>query len=154
MTWGVFVRHFWVPELQPTFKMRPSGRPFAWQWVKFPRTKNRFHIQPLPLTPTFALFAISTFPKMHLIPPYPPPPPPPQRKEKFGMTFVFHFSWVLQASQETFKPVLMQNFGGQIRCVMRNVKEAFPWKKKDRLIASYIHPRFKTEAWGNSSVWI
>ena len=41
---------------------------------------------------------------------YLPPPP------KFCITFVFHFSWVLQPFQEKLKTMLMQNFGGQIRC--------------------------------------
>ena len=40
---------------------------------------------------------------MHLI--CPPPPP------KFCITFVFHFSWVLQPSQKKFKTVLIQNVG-------------------------------------------
>ena len=30
---------------------------------------------------------------------------------KFCITFVFHFSWVLQPSQKKLKPVLMQNVG-------------------------------------------
>ena len=34
---------------------------------------------------------------------------------KFCITFVFHFSWVLQPSQEKLKTLLMQNFWGQIR---------------------------------------
>ena len=34
---------------------------------------------------------------------------------KFCITFVFHFSWVLQPSQEKLKTMLIQNFGGQIR---------------------------------------
>ena len=40
---------------------------------------------------------------------FPPPPTPPP---KFCITFVFHFSWVLQPSQEKLKTMLMQNFGG------------------------------------------
>ena len=51
-------------------------------------------------------------------PDLPPPPPPPPPKKKFCLTFVFHFSWVLQPSQEKLKTKLMQNFGGQIRCIM------------------------------------
>ena len=51
---------------------------------------------------------------------YPPPPPP-----KFCVTFVFHFSWVLQLSQEKLKTVLMQNFGGQIRCIMGDVQVSY-----------------------------
>ena len=43
--------------------------------------------------------------------PYLPPPPPPQKK-KFFITFVFHFFWVLQPSQEKLKTMLMQNLGG------------------------------------------
>ena len=31
---------------------------------------------------------------------------------------VFHFSWVLQPSQEKLKTMLMQTFGWQIRCIM------------------------------------
>ena len=38
------------------------------------------------------------------------------------ITFVFHFSLVLQPSQEKLKTMLMQNFGGQIRCIMGNVQ--------------------------------
>ena len=47
------------------------------------------------------LYATSTFPIMHLICP-----------PKFCITLVFHFSWVLQLSQEKLKTVLMQEFGG------------------------------------------
>ena len=36
-------------------------------------------------------------------------------------SFVFHFSWVLQPSQEKLKTMLKQNFGGQITCIMGNV---------------------------------
>ena len=55
--------------------------------------------------------------------PYFPPPPPPQKK--FCITFVFHFSWVLQPSQEKLKTMLMQNLGGQRRCIMGNVEVAY-----------------------------
>ena len=44
-------------------------------------------------------YATSTFPIMHLT-------CPPQ----FCITFVFDFSWVLQASQEKLRTMLMQNF--------------------------------------------
>ena len=43
---------------------------------------------------------------------------------KFCITFVFHFSWVLQPSQEKLKTILMQNLGGQIRCIMGDVQVA------------------------------
>ena len=34
------------------------------------------------------------------------------------------FSWVLQPSQEKLKTMLMQNFGGQMRCIMGDVQVA------------------------------
>ena len=58
-------------------------------------------------------YPTSTFPIMHLICP-----------PKFCLTFVFHFSWVLQPSQDKLKTMLMQNFGGQIRCILGNVEMA------------------------------
>ena len=51
-------------------------------------------------------YATSTFPIRPLICP-PPLPSPPK-----CITFVFHFSWVLQPSQEESKTMLKQNFGG------------------------------------------
>ena len=50
------------------------------------------------------LFATCTSSIMHLICP-----------PKFCITFVFHFSWVLQPFQEKLKTMLMQNFGGKKR---------------------------------------
>ena len=44
------------------------------------------------------------------------------RPPRLCITFVFHFSLVLQPSQEKLKTMLMQNFGGQIRCIMGNVQ--------------------------------
>ena len=46
---------------------------------------------------------------------------------KFYITFVFHFSWVLQPSDEKLKTILMQNKGGggQIRCIMGDVQVAY-----------------------------
>ena len=37
---------------------------------------------------------------------------------EFFITFVSHFSWVSQPSQEKLKTMLMQNFEAQIRCSM------------------------------------
>ena len=37
---------------------------------------------------------------------------------KFCITSVFHFSWVLQPSQEKLKTMLKQNFTGQTRCIL------------------------------------
>ena len=59
---------------------------------------------------TYLIYATWTSPIMHLF----CPPPPPQ----FCITFVFHFSWVLLPSQENLKTMFMQNFGGQIWCIM------------------------------------
>ena len=44
---------------------------------------------------------------------------------KFCITFVFHFSWVLQWFQEKLKTMLMQHCGGQIRCIMGDVQVAY-----------------------------
>ena len=58
------------------------------------------------------IFATCTSPMMHLI-----------CSPKFCITFVFYFFWVLQPSQEKLKTILlMQNFGGQIRCIMGDVQ--------------------------------
>ena len=59
---------------------------------------------------------------MHLIL-LPPPPQPPPKKE-ICITFVSHFSWVLQPSQKKLKTMLMQNFGGQLRCLTGDVQVA------------------------------
>ena len=58
----------------------------------------------LPCGVKFVVFATCTSPIMHLI--CPPSPPP-----KFSIAFVFHFSWVLQPSQEKLKTMLPK-FGG------------------------------------------
>ena len=68
-------------------------------------------------TPKTVPFATCTFPTMHLICLPPPPPSCP----KFYITFVSYFSWVLQPSLEKMKTILMQHFGGQIRCIMGDV---------------------------------
>ena len=63
--------------------------------------------------------AICTSPIMHLI-----------CSPKFCITFVFHFSWVLQPSEEKLKTMLMQNFGGQIRRILRDdLQVAYAWQK-------------------------
>ena len=43
-------------------------------------------------------------------------------RKKFCITFVFLLCWVLQPSQGKLKTVLMQNLGGQVRCIMENVE--------------------------------
>ena len=51
---------------------------------------------------------------------------PPPLQKKFFITFVFHFFWVLQPSQEKLKTMLMQNLGGgQIRSIMGEVQAAY-----------------------------
>lgn len=47
------------------------------------------------------------------------------RPPKFCITFVFHFAWVLQWSQEKLKTMLMRNFGGQIGCIVGDVQVAY-----------------------------
>ena len=49
----------------------------------------------------------------------------PHLPPKFCITFVFHFSWVLQPSHEKLKTMLIQNFGWQIRCIMGDVQVAY-----------------------------
>ena len=63
--------------------------------------------------------------------------PPHTHTPKFCITYVFHFSWLLQPSQEKLKIMLMQFFfwgggggggggwGGGIRCIMGNVEVAY-----------------------------
>ena len=44
---------------------------------------------------------------------------------KFCITiFFFHFSWVLRSSQKKLKTMLMQEFGGQSRCIAGDVEVA------------------------------
>ena len=66
------------------------------------------------------LYATCTSHIMHLI-----PPPPNSAKLLF-----FHFSWVLQPAQEKLKTMLIQNFGGQIRCTMGEVQVRMFWNPR------------------------
>ena len=74
---------------------------------------------------TYFEYATFTSPIMHLI----CAPPPPKKKKKCCTTFVFHFPWVLQPSQEKPKTMLMQHFGGQTRCIMGDVQVACHYGK-------------------------
>ena len=48
---------------------------------------------------------------------------------KFCISFVFHFSWVLQPFQEKLKTMLMQNFGGTTKGqITAFLKKAY-WEK-------------------------
>ena len=64
-------------------------------------------------TPVFQ-FTICISPTIHLV----------CLSPKFCITSVFQFSWVFQPSQEKLKTMLMQNFGGQTRCIMGDVQMA------------------------------
>ena len=74
---------------------------------------------------------------------------------KFCVPFVFHFSWVLQASQEKLKTVPMQivsflagdggwgtkgGGGGQIRCIMGDVHVANEERCKKLYINRFLTP--------------
>ena len=43
---------------------------------------------------------------------------------KFRIAFVFHFSWILQPSQEKLKTMHMQDVGVRIRCITGDVQVA------------------------------
>ena len=45
--------------------------------------------------------------------------------QKFCMIFVFHFFWVLQPSQEKLKAMVVQNFGGQISCILEDMQVGY-----------------------------
>ena len=59
------------------------------------------------------------------------PSPPLPTKIQSWITFVFHFSWVLQLSQEKLKTMIVQKVGGggaQTGCIMGDVQMA-NWSK-------------------------
>ena len=60
-------------------------------------------------------------------------------RKKFCITFVFLLCWVLQPSQEKLKTALMQNFGGQIRCIVGNVEVAYSPKRDFLLYIRHLH---------------
>ena len=69
------------------------------------------------------LYATCTSPIMHLICP-----------RKFCIGIVFYFSWDGCNTQEKWKTKVMQNFVGQIRCIMGDVQVAYgqlQWVWKD-----------------------
>ena len=45
----------------------------------------------------------------------------------------FNFSWELQSSQEKLKTMLMQNFGGQTRCILGDYVQVVNFFKKTTL---------------------
>ena len=81
-------------------------------------------------------YATSMFPTMH---PFCPP--------KFCITFVFHFSWVLQLPQDKLKTMLVQNFGGQIinNYWMRLSK--ISWFVCGEHINYFPKPKFEANNW-------
>ena len=58
-------------------------------------------------------FATCTSPRIHLVCP-----------PKFCISIVANFSWDLCNTQEKWKTKVMQNFGGQTRCIMGDVQMA------------------------------
>ena len=68
-----------------------------------------------------SLFAIRTSPITHNLPCLIPHPPPPKKKR---VTLVFHFSWVLQPSQEKLKTMPMQNWGQASWGILGDVRVA------------------------------
>ena len=76
------------------------------------------------LTIGAAVFAIRHLHNSHkapYLPPPPPPPPPPKKKQKKNKKLHNHFSWVLQPVPREIENNAYANFGGQIRCIMRDV---------------------------------
>ena len=69
------------------------------------------------------MLGVNTIRPLHIFhnAPYLPP--------KFCITFVFHFYWVLQPSQEKMKTVILQNLGVQnlqnLMCIMGDVQVAY-----------------------------
>ena len=74
------------------------------------------HLPPLPVGRTRLICNYSTLVFY---------PEPTDECSEIYITFVFHFSWVLQPSQETLKTMLTRNFEGQIRCILGNVEVAY-----------------------------
>ena len=60
-------------------------------------------------------------------------------RKKICITLVFLLGWVLQPSQEKLKTALMQNFGGQIRCIMGNVEVAYSTKRDFLVYIRHLH---------------
>ena len=56
----------------------------------------------------------------HSAPCLPPPPPKKKNKQKRCITIVFVFSWDDRNTQEKMEAMVMQNFGGQTRCLCEN----------------------------------
>ena len=81
-------------------------------WLKLSSWSFQIQIKRMKL-----LYAASTFPIMHLI-----------CHPKFGIRIVFNFSWDGCNNQEKWKTKVMQNFGGQIRCILGNMEVAYEVK--------------------------
>ena len=60
-------------------------------------------------------------------------------RKKFCITFVFLLGWVLQPSLEKLKTALLQNFGGQIRCIMGNLEVAYSTKRDFLVYIRHLH---------------
>ena len=96
-------------------------------------------------------FANCTSRIMHHV--YPPP--------QFYITFVFHFSWVLQSSREKLKTMLMQNVwvGGQTRCthIVGNLQMENKYASRAKMI-NRLNRRYHAASWfkrnSRSSEWM
>ena len=94
---------------------------FFYWWIRvrhFHISHNAPYLPPPPPPPPPLKFCITFVFYFSWLP---PPPPPPR---KFCITFVFYFSWLLQPYQEKLKTMLLQNFAGQIRCIMGSPRES------------------------------
>ena len=105
-----------------------THKAFAYIFVIFNSTQVRceppslriHHSSIGKLTVGPAVFAIRHLHNSHKAPyllPFPSPPPPHKKMRN-------HFSLYHSPSQEKLKTMLIQNFGGQIRCIMGDVQVA------------------------------
>ena len=110
------VRTFWTPAKQQSQWENQHNIFHFFVFVVNPRgtRTSALSIHSFVHSHLFAVSHIIRYLHIYHNAPYLPPP----------LNFVFHFSWVLQLSQEKLKTVLMQNFGGQIRCIMGDVQVA------------------------------
>ena len=99
----------------PTTSKTQKQRPLKIIGDKHPKTLTwkimRIHMRLFLHIHSLSLYTTSTLPIMHLICP-----------PKFCIIFI------ITAVPREMKTMLMQNFGGQIRCVMGDVEVVYVWK--------------------------
>ena len=81
--------------------------PSFWILKQNPWSKMRYAVD------NFEMKRIRHLHISHNTPCLPPSFPAPPFKQKYCITFVFNFFWVLQLSQEKLKTILMQNLGSK-----------------------------------------